>query len=149
MVSIFRQRLKTALLERGMTQKELAEKSGLSRAGISQYLSGTYTPTRAAMERLAEALDMSATYLAGEMPPMEQEDEALPPLADFGMRNMSIAEAAKILGKPQQFVRIALQQGRAHFGIAVRMPGGTYAYHVSPKRLLEYAGAAGQHAEGN
>lgn len=52
-------------------------------------------------------------------------------------KNISIAEAARRLGKSQQFIRIALQKGCVPFGFAVKHKT-TYSYHISPKLLDEY-----------
>ena len=49
---------------------------------------------------------------------------------------ISVEDAAAILGKPAQFVRLGLQQGTLTFGAAVRCPGGHYSY-IIPKRKFE------------
>lgn len=54
-------------------------------------------------------------------------------------QNVSIAEAARRLGKSQQFIRVSLQQGLAPFGFAVKRRN-TFSYHISPKLLDEYIG---------
>ncbi len=53
-------------------------------------------------------------------------------------KNVSVEEAAKRLGKPAQFVRLALQQGTAPFGFAVH--NTRWSYHISLKKLNEYIG---------
>lgn len=54
---------------------------------------------------------------------------------------VTVKRAAEILGKSQQFVRIGLQRNILPFGIAMQMPGKiTYTYHISPKKLCDYAG---------
>lgn len=50
---------------------------------------------------------------------------------------VSVAEAAKILGKSEQFVRIGLQRQILPFGVAVQM-SSKWSYHISPKLLKEY-----------
>jgi len=54
-------------------------------------------------------------------------------------RNMT--QAAKMLGKSRQFVRVALQRGIAPFGFAVKLSGERFSYHISPKKLNEYIGS--------
>ena len=39
---------------------------------------------------------------------------------------LSIFEAAKILGVPEQFLRIALQQGKYPFGFAIKTSTSTH-----------------------
>lgn len=53
--------------------------------------------------------------------------------------NISVKEAAEILGKSQQFVRIGLQRQLLPFGTAVKM-STKWTYHISPKLLKEYIG---------
>ena len=53
---------------------------------------------------------------------------------------ISIADAAKILGKSPQFIRVGLQQGILPFGKAVQI-SSKYTYHISPKLFKEYIGS--------
>lgn len=56
-------------------------------------------------------------------------------------QNVSIKEAAVILGKCEQFVRLALQRGIYDFGVAVLSKGGKkYSYQISRFKLYEYVG---------
>lgn len=55
------------------------------------------------------------------------------------MANISVREAAKILGKSEQFVRIGLRRGLLPIGTAVKM-SSIWTYHISPKLLEEYSG---------
>lgn len=54
-------------------------------------------------------------------------------------QNITVSEAAKILGKSEQFVRIGLQQKVLPIGVAVQM-SDRWTYHISPKLLKEYVG---------
>jgi len=54
-------------------------------------------------------------------------------------QNITVSEAAKILGVSQQFVRIGLQQKVLPIGTAVQM-SSKWTYHISPKLLNEYVG---------
>ena len=53
--------------------------------------------------------------------------------------NISVREAAEILGVSQQFIRIGLQRERLPIGTAVKM-SSRWTYHISPKLLKEYVG---------
>lgn len=55
-------------------------------------------------------------------------------------RSISVTEAAAILGKSKQFVRVGLQRGRLPIGTAVQM-SSKWTYHISPKLLQEYCGS--------
>ena len=48
-----------ARLSRGMTQKELAEATGIAQGEISKLENGTRNPSIKLLQRLAEGLDMS------------------------------------------------------------------------------------------
>lgn len=52
---------------------------------------------------------------------------------------MKVKEAAKLLGKSEQFVRIGLQRGILPFGYAVKMSSKWY-YYISEHKVLEYLG---------
>lgn len=54
---------------------------------------------------------------------------------------MTVKEAASLLGKSEQFIRIGLQQGALPFGTAVKMRG-RYSYHISDKKIHEYIGGS-------
>ena len=53
--------------------------------------------------------------------------------------NVKVSDAAKMLGKSEQFVRIGLQRGLLPIGTAVKM-SSKWTYHISPKLLKEYVG---------
>lgn len=125
----FASKLKQAMEEQQMTQAELAVAIGKGKSSVSQYLSGRNKPKLDVQEKIAEVLDCTVDFL--------NSDEEIAYVD--GARNVSVAEAARILGKSPQFVRVALQNGTAPFGFAVKKKT-TYSYHISPKKLQEYVG---------
>lgn len=52
---------------------------------------------------------------------------------------MTVNEAAKILGKSPQFVRIGLQRGVLPIGTAVKM-SSRWTYYVNEYQLRQYLG---------
>lgn len=52
---------------------------------------------------------------------------------------ITIKEAAKIMGKSEQFVRVGLQRNKLPFGVAYKM-STKYSYYISPKKFYEYVG---------
>jgi transcriptional regulator with XRE-family HTH domain len=131
---MFSQNLKRAMNERNITQSQLADLTGLSKSGISQYLSGKITPNERAKRKLADALDVSVAYLDGKT--LIDDPTADP----HGIKNLPVEQAAKLLGKSKQFVRVSLQLGKAPFGFAVKLTGDKFSYHISPKKFNEYMG---------
>lgn len=70
--TIFCERLAEAMKMKGVKASELAERSGLSKARISQYLNGVYVPKSKGTYAIAKALDISETWLMGYDTPMER-----------------------------------------------------------------------------
>lgn len=54
-------------------------------------------------------------------------------------KKISVDEAAKLMNKSSQFVRVGLQQNVLPIGAAVRNKG-RYSYYISPDRLREFLG---------
>lgn len=125
----FAKRLKQAMMERQMTQAELAAKIGKGKSSVSQYLSGKNIPKDDVQKQIAEVLDCTVEFLNSEVPANDHSEK--------GMKNISVSECAKMLGKSEQFVRVALQTGVAPFGFAVKNKT-VFSYHISPKKLAEY-----------
>ncbi len=70
----FSERLIAVMKERGIRAAELSRMTGLSKARISQYTSGTYFPKPDALHKIASALDVSYTYLLGYTIEQEREE---------------------------------------------------------------------------
>ena len=127
----FAKRLNQALRERQLSQCELAAAISKGKSSVSQYLSGRSIPRPDVQEKIAEVLECTVEWLNSEV----SSDDT----TDNGLRNVSVAEAAKILGKGEEFVRVALQRGVVPFGFAVRNKT-RWSYHISPKKLNDYVG---------
>ena len=52
---------------------------------------------------------------------------------------ISVAEAARLLGASEQFVRIGLQQGMLKFGMAVKM-SSQWTYVITKQKFEEVTG---------
>lgn len=67
------------------------------------------------------------------------------------VQNVKVSDAAQLIGKSQQFVRVGLQQNILPFGKAVQL-SSVWTYHISPKLLAEYVGVTEnevKHNDGN
>lgn len=53
---------------------------------------------------------------------------------------MKVTEAAKIMGKDPQFVRIGLQRGLLPFGWAIQISPKRWSYFISEKLFAEFVG---------
>lgn len=67
----FKDRLNRAMALRNMKAVDLSEKTGISKARISQYVNGIYTPKSKSTYIIAQALSVSETWLMGIDVPME------------------------------------------------------------------------------
>lgn len=127
-MGVFAERLKEAMTTRKMTQLQLAATVGLGKSSISQYLSGRNIPNTLNLKQIANALDVSVDWLNGK-------DEEMNPI-----RNLRVADAAKLMGVGCQCIRQGLKNGNLPFGCAVKMSQGRYRYYISPKRFTEFTG---------
>lgn len=132
MTTTFAWRLKNAMEQAGLNQADLSRRAGASRAAISQYLSGKNIPGLERIAALADATGVTFDYLIG----YGVATETATPL-----RKISVSDAARCMGKSQQFVRIGLQRGLLPFGSAVPGTGEHWSYHISPAQFKAYVGA--------
>ena len=58
-------RLREALSKKNMRPQDLANASGVSKASISQYLSGSHAPSNLSSAKMADVLGVSAPWLMG------------------------------------------------------------------------------------
>ncbi len=65
-MDIFRARLREAMEMRGLRATDLSQRTGLSKARISQYVNGKYIPKSDAVLLLARTLEVSPLWLMGE-----------------------------------------------------------------------------------
>lgn len=65
-------RIKEALAIRNMKQIELAEKTGISRGTINNWISHRYQPKQTPLYKMAKVLEVSEMWLAGYDVPMER-----------------------------------------------------------------------------
>lgn len=56
------------------------------------------------------------------------------------MERITIQQAAERLKCSPQFLRVALQQGKLPFGVAVKMSKRNYTYYINENKLNEFIG---------
>ena len=72
-VATFARRLREGLDVRGMTQAELAKRSGISKSSISRYITGDWEGKQSAVYELAKLLGVTEAWLMGYDVPMESD----------------------------------------------------------------------------
>lgn len=70
----FSERLRRSIAERGLTQSELSQLSGVSKSSISRYISGAWKAKQDTLYDLARALNVSEAWLMGYDVPMERQE---------------------------------------------------------------------------
>ncbi len=66
-------RLKDAMTNKNMIAQDLADRSGVSKSSISQYINGTHKPSNLSAGRMAEVLGVDPLWLMGFDVPMIPE----------------------------------------------------------------------------
>lgn len=61
-------RINEMLVNRHMTQKELAQKAGITEAAVSHYIKGDRIPRSAVLSKIAMVLDTTSEYLLEGIP---------------------------------------------------------------------------------
>lgn len=65
-------RLRIALSNNNMKPQELADKTGVNKASISQYINGSHKPSNISAGKIGEALNVEPLWLMGFDVPMER-----------------------------------------------------------------------------
>jgi len=65
--------------------------------------------------------------------------EEISEIEKINTRSVSVKEAAKVMGKSEQFVRIGLQTKRLPFGLAVQV-STRWTYYISPAKFYDFVG---------
>lgn len=82
----FAERLREALVIRGITQTELCQITGINKSAMSQYCNGGLVPRQKKTHAIALALNVSEAWLMGYDVPMIREWEN--PLAEYRLGGM-------------------------------------------------------------
>ena len=94
-------RLKKALLLRGVKPIELSEKTGIPKSAISQYTSGYAKPKQDRIYLICKALDINEAWLMGYDVPMEKGSKN-----EVSPRIMQYFEKLNDLGKKEATKRV-------------------------------------------
>ena len=94
----FEEKLKSIMQQQGLTQKELATRSGITEASMSKYLNGERTPRIDVIINLSRALEVTTDELLGETDNNIKNDffQTKTVLAR-GLENISDKDKAKLI----------------------------------------------------
>lgn len=68
-------RLQEALTAKDMIPQELADKTGIGKASVSQYLNGQHKPSNLSAGKIGKILDVNPLWLMGFDVPMQKPDQ--------------------------------------------------------------------------
>ena len=97
------EKVRTLMNQKGMNQKELSEKSGITESSVCRYLKGERTPRIDIIINFAKALDVNVDYL------LEPDDE---PYSAFKDIFLAIARGGNSLTEEEQEELIRLIRGK-------------------------------------
>ena len=119
----FSSRLRYAMQYSGMRATDLSEFTGISRATISEYMSGRYVPRQRNLCRLAKVLHVQPTFLMGltEFSPAEKPSFAEKPEAvELNTQEKLMLARYRALNDDQRKVVDALMSGLSPYDAARR-----------------------------
>ena len=127
---MFKDELRKAMYELGLNGVKVAELTGLSKASISQYLSGKNEPPESKKKEIAAALGLEETYFA------MIEPEAV--IDENNVFNVPVKLVAKLMRKSDEWVRQGLRDGVFPWGYAVKL--SKWSYFINSKKFTEFTG---------
>ena len=133
----FSEKMKQAMQELGLNQRQVCGLTGKSKGSVSQYLSGKQIPSEEVQSGIATALGLASDYFAkldapvNPLPSLEVRDGKIP--------RMLPEVAAGYLGMDKGTVRKGLQQGVFPWGYAIKCEKH-WTYFINAKRFAEIEG---------
>lgn len=91
------ERLMDLINRSGFTQKEIAEKAGITEAAMSHYLKGTRCPRPTILAKFADILGTSVDYIIGSTNDSENAFNQIKMLAARNVSNLSDEEKFEII----------------------------------------------------
>ena len=130
-------RIKRLMAQSGMFQSDLAKAMGWSPMTASRVLNGRRAVKDDELVKLASALGVTPELLIA---PCDDSDVHAAAIENTRNSNLPVTEAAKLMGKDPQYLRVAIQKGIVPFGFALKGTGSRYVYYISRKQFEEYTG---------
>lgn len=138
---MFEKNLKNRMKEAKLTAAELSRRTGISKAAISQYLSGINRPCGARASKLADVLGCTVIDLFSDAEPAASPTCCQPGRAVnvWNPQVLTTQQAAKLMHKSVKFVQQGLRDGVFPFGYAVKT-SDQWSYFISVAKFTEYTG---------
>lgn len=135
---MFSEKLKQAMQDLHLNQRQVCGMTGKSKGSVSQYLSGKQIPSDDVQSAIAVALGLESDYFS-------KPEKAVVALPKTELRNkvierLDVREAAKIMRMNANTIREGLQQGRFPWGYAIQTSENRWVYFINAKRFAEIEG---------
>lgn len=128
----FSEKLKEAMQDLDLNQKQVVGMTGKSKGSISQYLSGKQIPSEKAQSDIAVSLGLNPDYFKNEENPASFR---IPRKATIP--RLDVMKAAQLMGMNHDTVRKGLQQGVFPWGYAIHTSENRWVYFINAKRFVE------------
>lgn len=137
---MFSEKLKKAMQELHLNQRQVCGMTGKSKGSVSQYLSGKQIPSEDVQRDIAVSLGLDQDYFKKDdsqtvvLPTKEVRNGVIPKL--------DVEKAAKLLRMNHNTVRKGLQQGVFPWGYAIKTSENRWCYFINARRFAEIEGIA-------
>ena len=135
---MFSEKLKKAMQELHLNQRQVCGMTGKSKGSVSQYLSGKQIPSEDVQRDIAVSLGLDQDYFTKDnsqtvvLPTKEVRNGVIP--------RLDVEKAAKLLQMNHNTVRKGLQQGVFPWGYAIKTSENRWCYFINAKRFAETEG---------
>ena len=134
----FSEKLKQAMQELHLNQRQVCGLTGKSKGSVSQYLSGKQVPSADVQSSIATALGLETDYFDREEDPIKLKLSK----CEDGIPTLTIHDVAKLMHKHTNTVALGLQQGVFPWGYAIHTRENRWTYFINAKRFAEIEGVA-------
>ena len=137
---MFSEKLKKAMQELHLNQRQVCGMTGKSKGSVSQYLSGKQIPSEEVQCDIAVSLGLDQDYFTKDdsqtvvLPTKEVRNGVIP--------RLDVEKAAKLLQMNHNTVRKGLQQGVFPWGYAIKTSENRWCYFINANRFAEVEGVA-------
>lgn len=137
---MFSEKLKKAMQELHLNQRQVCGMTGKSKGSVSQYLSGKQIPSEDVQRDIAVSLGLDQDYFTKDnsqtvvLPTKEVRNSVIP--------RLDVEKAAKLLQMNHNTIRKGLQQGVFPWGYAIKTSENRWCYFINAKRFAEIEGIA-------
>ena len=133
----FERKLKEAMQQLEITQKQVAGLTGIGKSSISQYLSGKNIPSEKKQSDIAMSLGLAPDYFKEDKP---IEKNVRRKRTNTVIKEIRTDSAGKLMRMSHETIEKGLIQGVFPWGYAIQTSGNCHRYFINAKRFEEIEG---------